>query len=314
MNFSEMYEKCITVKKYTSVVYDPDILIPNLYSYDQLPVSQTELDAFLHLLAGGNLFCEDLFAFSFQPMDCCLLLYTTAGSGTLTIKDRTVSLTEKQLLFFDCDQPFSLQGAILPWSFKLFFISGEPLHLFRRLFHAHTAPCFALSDFSPLPDEISSLLGISTDVSVTDFLRMQSHINRILTALCLSAQPDTPVHAKNIPSYLVEMKDSFDHHCSEAFSLDIYQERYGISKYRLCREFSANFGQPPLRYLNEKRLRTAKEMLLTSDMNVQTISSLVGFDNVNHFINLFKKYVGMTPNAFRQTVQEDQPVLHSPAQ
>lgn len=154
MNFLEMYEKCITVKKYTSVVYDPDILIPNLYSYDQLPVSRTELDAFLHLLAGGNLFCEDLFAFSFQPMDCCLLLYTTAGSGTLTIKDRTVSLTEKQLLFFDCNQPFSLQGAILPWSFKLFFISGEPLHLFRRLFHAHTAPCFALSDFSPLPDEI----------------------------------------------------------------------------------------------------------------------------------------------------------------
>lgn len=276
MNFLEMYEKCITVKKYTSVVYDPDILIPNLYSYDQLPVSRTELDAFLHLLAGGNLFCEDLFAFSFQPMDCCLLLYTTAGSGTLTIKDRSVSLTEKQLLFFDCNQPFSLQGAILPWSFKLFFISGEPLHLFRRLFRAHTAPCFALSDFSPLPD--------------------------------------TPATSKNIPSYLVEMKDSFDHHCSEPFSLDIYQERYGISKYRLCREFSANFGQPPLRYLNEQRLQRAKEMLLTSDMNVQTISSLVGFDNVNHFINLFKKYVGMTPNAFRQTVQEDQPVLHSPAQ
>lgn len=263
-------------KKYTSVVYDPDILIPNLYSYDQLPVSRTELDAFLHLLAGGNLFCEDLFAFSFQPMDCCLLLYTTAGSGTLTIRERPVSLSEKQLLFFDCNQPFSLQGAILPWSFKLFFISGEPLHLFRRLFRAHTAPCFALSDFSPLPD--------------------------------------TPATSKNIPSYLVEMKDSFDHHCSEPFSLDIYQERYGISKYRLCREFSANFGQPPLRYLNEKRLRTAKEMLLTSDMNVQTISSIVDFDNVNHFINLFKKYVGTTPSVFRQTVQEDQPVLRSPVQ
>lgn len=148
---------------------------------------------------------------------------------------------------------------------------------------------------------------------MTDLLRMQSHINRILTTLCLSAQPDTPATSKNIPSYLVEMKDSFDHHCSEDFSLDSCQERYGISKYRLCREFSANFGQPPLRYLNEQRLQRAKEMLLTSDMNVQTISSLVGFDNVNHFINLFKKYVGTTPNAFRQTALADQPVLCSPA-
>ena len=110
------------------------------------------------------------------------------------------------------------------------------------------------------------------------------------------------------------MKDTFDHHYADPFSLDIYQDRYHISKYRLCREFSAQFGEPPLRYLNEKRLETAKKMLLTSDLNVQTISSLVGFDNVNHFINLFKKYVGTTPNAFRQTVQADRPVLHSPAQ
>ena len=309
-----MYEKCITVKKHTSLIYDPDILVPNLYSYSQLPFDQTELHSFLHILAGGNLFCEDLFAFSFQPMDCCLLLYTTAGSGTLTIRERSVSLSAKQLLFFDCNQQFSLQGAILPWSFRIFFISGDQLNLFRQLFPSHTAPCFELSDISPLHHELSHLLSISTNVSVADFLQMQSCLYNILTALGLSTQPDTQCPPKGIPSYLVEMKDFFDHHCSEDFSLDSYQEHYGISKYRLCREFSANFGQPPLRYLNEQRLQRAKEMLLTSDMNVQTISSLVGFDNVNHFINLFKKYVGTTPNVFRQMALADQPVLRSPAQ
>ena len=231
----------------------------------------------------------------------------------MTIRERPVSLSEKQVLFFDCNQPFSLQGSILPWSFKIFFISGDPLNLFRRLFPGHTAPCFELSDISPLHQEFSHLLGISTNVSVADFLQMQSCLCNILTTLGLSTQPDTQCPSKCIPPYLIEMKDFFDHHCSEDFSLDSCQERYGISKYRLCREFSANFGQPPLRYLNEQRLQRAKEMLLTSDMNVQTISSLVGFDNVNHFINLFKKYVGTTPNAFRQTALANQPVLCSPA-
>ena len=198
-----MYKNCITVKKSTSVVSDPDILIPNLYSYDRLTACRTELPSFLHLLAGGNLFCEDLFAFSFQPMDCCLLLYTTAGSGTLTIRERPVSLSEKQLLFFDCNQPFSLQGSILPWSFKIFFISGDPLNLFRRLFPGHTAPCFELSDISPLHQEFSHLLGISTNVSVADFLQMQSCLCNILTTLGLSTQPDTQCPSKGIPPSII---------------------------------------------------------------------------------------------------------------
>lgn len=314
MSFLEMYKKCITVKKHTSVVQNPYILIPNLYSYEQLSIIEAERCSFLHLLAAGNLFCEDLFSFSFQPMDCCMLLYTTAGSGTLTVNGRTISLTADQVLFFDCKQCFSLQGAILPWSFKIFFVGGDHLDLFRELFHAHTAPCFALPEFSPLRHEIGALLGIGTTVSLPALLHMQQLLNNTLTTLYLSTLEQTEKNHGSIPSYLIEMKDTFDHHYADDFSLETCQERYGISKYRLCREFSANFGEPPLRYLNEKRLSAAKEMLLTSDLNVQTISSIVGFDNVNHFINLFKKYVGTTPNVFRQRAREDQPVLRSPAQ
>ncbi|MCI7129886.1 MAG: AraC family transcriptional regulator [Lachnospiraceae bacterium] len=259
MNFAEMYQNCITIRKHTSVVQNLNILIPNLYSYENLPISESERCSFLHLLAAGNLFCEDLFSFSFQPMDCCMLLYTTAGSGTLTANGRPFNLTTEQILFFDCNQRFSLQSAILPWSFKIFFLSGEQLHLFQSLFRAHTAPCFTLPEFSQLRRDIGDLLGIATEVTLPAFLQMQQLLNSILTTLYLSAQTDAPGNPADIPTYLIEMKDTFDHHYADPFSLDIYQDRYHISKYRLCREFSAQFGEPPLRYLNEKRLETAKK-------------------------------------------------------
>ena len=127
MKFKEIYEKSITVKKQTGITQDATILIPNQYSYEKLPISDAERSSFLHLLAAGNLFCEDVFHFSFQPMDCCILLYTTAGSGSLTVNGRSVSMTGEQLLFFDCNQLFSLQSTLLPWSFKIFFSQANVL-------------------------------------------------------------------------------------------------------------------------------------------------------------------------------------------
>ncbi len=317
MNFQENYLHCVSVRKDISVEQDPTLLIPNLYSYDALPVSESERCAFLHLLAAGNLSCEDLFSFSFQPMDCCMLLYTQGGSGKLSVNGTSVSLTENHLLFFDCRQLFSLQVAVLPWSFKIFFLSGDRLGFFRDLLHAKQAPLFLLPKFSPLPQTFSQLLGISESVTLPQFLLMQQLLDQLCTTLCLSAQEtdaDTSASLSDIPAYLIEMKDLFDHHYAKEFSLSTCQEHYSVSKYRLCREFAEYFGEPPLRYLNHRRLEAAKEMLLNTELNIHEISSLVGFENVNHFINLFKKYVGTTPNSFRQKAPEVLPVLHSPSQ
>lgn len=58
--------------------------------------------------------------------------------------------------------------------------------------------------------------------------------------------------------------------------------------------------RPPLQYLNEKRVDAAKELLLTTDYRIHEIGSIVGIDNTNHFIYLFKKFTGMTPLTFRR--------------
>lgn len=46
-------------------------------------------------------------------------------------------------------------------------------------------------------------------------------------------------------------------------------------------------------------------MLLTSDLQVQEVSSMSGFENVNHFIHLFTRETGMTPGQFRRAAREN---------
>ena len=108
------------------------------------------------------------------------------------------------------------------------------------------------------------------------------------------------------------MKDAFDLHYDQKYSLAYFEETTNISKYRLCREFTAHYGLSPLQYLNTRRIEAAKNLLLSTDMPIHEIGSIVGIDNTNHFINLFKKFTGTTPFAFRQAVPDSIHELRSP--
>lgn len=314
MNFIEIYQNSCTTKKASSLDPDPFLLIPNIYSYGNVPLTENEQAGFLHVSAGGRIQFKTPFSFSFRPFASCMLLYTESGTGSLTFGGSSVSLESGHVLFFDCSQHFCIHHSEKDWAMKLFFLSGTPLSFFRSRLHAKDAPCFLLPDYSPVHKYMIQLLGIRTDMNLPQFLLMQQMLNDILTAIFLSEYQTAEDRLTDIPSYILEMKDFFDHHYQEDFSLDECQERYKISKYRLCREFSKHFHTPPLHYRNQKRLEAAKEMLLTTELNIHEISSMVGFENVNHFINLFKQYTNYTPNAFKQKALAGQSALHSHAQ
>lgn len=311
MDFRDTYMQAVSVRKNTGASPDAALLIQKLYRYEGPESDGGERQAFLHLLASGNIFCEDLFSFSFRPMECFLMLYTRAGFGTLSRAGGTLSLPGNHLLVLDCAQRFTLQGGLLPWSFQILFFSGAPAALFGRLLAAGNAPLFFLPGYSALPKSLNRLLAIPCAVGLSDFLLMQQLLNEICTQAALSLRPHAARRA-DVPAYLMEIKDSFDNRFCEEFSLAAAQERYQVSRYRICREFAARFGEPPLRYLNRRRMDAAKEMLLTTELHVHEISSLVGIENASHFISLFKKYTGTTPGTFRQTAREALPEPRSP--
>lgn len=87
------------------------------------------------------------------------------------------------------------------------------------------------------------------------------------------------------------------------FNLQDLENSYHISKYRICREFAAAFGKPPLRYLNDVRIEAAKNLLLSGDKRIHEIAAEVGIENTTHFINLFKQRTGVTPLAYRELNQ-----------
>ena len=313
-DFKETFYSSIRSRKMANIEYHADFLLPNLYHYPQKNFQEIPVQGFLHLLGGGNLNALSPFSFHFSPMKCCMLLCTDSGVGRITTGNRTeYSVTDSQILFLDCDQPFSLQTVVLPWSFKLFFIGGNTLSSYAKICHEKNCHNFTLTPVSPVLHSIRSLLSVPQEADCASLLFMNQKLAEILSLLTLSCYPPVAKPQANVPWYLIEMKDFLDNHFNQNFSLSHFEELYRINRYRLCREFSAHYELAPLQYLTRRRIEEAKKILLTTDLSIHEISSMIGYENTNHFINLFKKYASMTPGKFRQTEQQDQSVLRCPS-
>lgn len=65
---------------------------------------------------------------------------------------------------------------------------------------------------------------------------------------------------------------------------------------KLFKEYS---GTSPAQFRIQKKLDTAKALLLTDDMTIREISDYLGFENISYFSKLFKKYEKMSPSQYK---------------
>jgi len=91
-------------------------------------------------------------------------------------------------------------------------------------------------------------------------------------------------------------------HLAETLTIDKLSGLACMSKPHFFRSFKREFGLSPLEYIIRERLRTAKTYLADPLVNVTEAALRVGFENVNYFCTLFKKYEGHTPSAFKKGV------------
>lgn len=71
--------------------------------------------------------------------------------------------------------------------------------------------------------------------------------------------------------------------------------------------FKKNVGISFVEYLNQKRLKQAVDLLLTTDYNVDEICKEIGFSDKKHFYQLFKQQFDMTPAILRKKVAAQNP-------
>ncbi|NDW12642.1 AraC family transcriptional regulator [Bacteroides sp. 214] len=71
------------------------------------------------------------------------------------------------------------------------------------------------------------------------------------------------------------------------------------------RDFQLLYNMPPARWIKEKRLEKAREMIQNTAIPVNEIGYSIGFENISHFSRIFKEYYGQSPTDCRQPIKLD---------
>lgn len=297
MTFRETFTNSISVKPPLTPEFPVEAFVGSFYE-----LMENTADALPTILCGGTIEFPAIYRLACEQMDCHMLLYTHNGSGNLILGRKTHALTEGTFLYMDCSiSSYIMEAVQPPWRISTFLVRGRLLETLDSLvpFDGLLLHTFLPSPtHSPVLSGLNRLLSGSPEANLHNKLTDAALLQGLLTDLFIDAwQLETP-EDKCAP-YLSEIRQYLNTHFADPLRLDDLEKRYHISKYRICHEFSKAFGSPPVRYLNLRRLEAATHLLLTTDKRIHEISLDVGFENTNHFINLFKRETGATPQAYR---------------
>ena len=93
--------------------------------------------------------------------------------------------------------------------------------------------------------------------------------------------------------------DYIEAHLGDDISLRDLAVQAGLSPLHFGEAFKASTGTSPHRYLVERRIRRAKELLLGAEQSIAEIAIFVGFASHSHFTDNFRRLTGTTPSRFR---------------
>jgi two-component system response regulator YesN len=113
-------------------------------------------------------------------------------------------------------------------------------------------------------------------------------------------------------SLIRQLKEKRDHitdfvldyikaHYMEDISLDILADKLNISSSYLSSYFKEKTGVNFVDFVNKFRIQKVKKLLLNKDIRIFDAAAQVGYQNLNSFNRMFKKFSGMTPSHYRKS-------------
>lgn len=86
-------------------------------------------------------------------------------------------------------------------------------------------------------------------------------------------------------------------------NIEALAQQFFVGKTKLKADFKKTFGVPILAYRRRVQLQTAKALLESGKKEIALVATECGFQDESYFIQVFRKYYGITPAAYRRQKQ-----------
>ena len=151
---------------------------------------------------------------------------------------------------------------------------------------------------APIKEIHGLYTGIKEQNADESYNRMASLIFKMLLAVNTQSRSDE--NGMRLFSAAERVKAYIDGLALPNISLDDVANTLGLNKNYIIHSFKLLFGVPPNKYLINKKIETAKIMLIDKNMSISETTNALRYNTTQHFSKAFKQVTGMSPGAYKR--------------
>jgi AraC-like DNA-binding protein len=231
-----------------------------------------------------------------------ILIYCVEGEGWFALGDQKYIVRASQFFILPKGHSHSYgSNADNPWTIYWLHFDGEHARLFAQGFERPT-------DISPgtnsrieeridLFDEIFSTL--SKGYSKNNLIYATTSLFHFLGSMKFLGEYRQNAKTSKTQQVIDVAIHYMRENIERKATLQEIAAHTGLSASRFSLLFQQQTGYPPLKYFNQLKIQKACHYLDFTDMKVNQISPMLGFDDAFYFTRLFTKTMGVSPSDYR---------------
>ncbi len=130
-------------------------------------------------------------------------------------------------------------------------------------------------------------------------LYFQAKAIEILSLFFSEQKPDTEncpfLNDEHVVRKLRNAKDILINNYVNPPTIIELSKQIGLNEFQLKAGFKEIYGNTPYQYLLDHKLEIARQLIISGKYQVNEVAFKIGYNNISHFIEAFKKKYGVTP-------------------
>lgn len=145
-------------------------------------------------------------------------------------------------------------------------------------------------------DSISSEFAIKIE-KLSSVQAVENLMNEMFRSYCRLVKNHSSKQYSPIVQKIITI---VDYDLTANLSLNALAGMLNINASYLSSRFKKETGETLTDYVNQKRIKQAKRLLKTTNLQIQTVAQYCGILDLHYFSKLFKKHTGLTPKEYRE--------------
>lgn len=257
--------------------------------------------------------------------DYIIIHFILTGKGAITVENITYNLSSGQAFIIPANSCcWYIADKSDPWSYcwMSFYASSDILSLLipspskpyiqqninvqyiKSIILNIITKHFTFQKHQYSDEEFDSdHLHLSTNFDISFSFDMTASLYQILSYL-ISRNTIITTEKEN---RINDIKKYIECYYNEPLQIKKVAKEFSVHPNYLTSQFKATFGVSPKRYIINKRISVACNLLENSNYSIKEISYMVGYNNQLDFCQLFKKIIGKSPTIYRNHYKSHHP-------